>query len=224
MYYFKVKEDVIEKYQVIYDREKLTALNDRIIDECGELKHREHETEDLMSAAVSKHVKNYKSTRIMNKEYDTETRPVYHISYDEYVPPTLSRLIDRLLDGDASIVGEILNFKVPTVEGAYAKINSILAEVTDDSAEEKDCEKMFNAMESALEEKDFAEKHEIGPYYDALMKEIELKLVAVLPMSKIREFEIFFDVEFDSKMVNSQKETPYYKKPKQNKLSCFNVK
>lgn len=97
MLYFKKKGDLIEKYQVSFDEKEIERLKNEIINNCSFIKHKEFKSDYSPRFTDESLIRNLQSTYVGEKEYFEETRDVYLYSYDEYIPPYLVELINRLL-------------------------------------------------------------------------------------------------------------------------------
>ena len=99
MLYFRKNDEVIEKYQIDFNKEEVETLKEKIINNCSFIKHEEYES-DHLPRFTGKIIKNYIYTYIgKEKNYFEETRDIYLYSYDEYKPPYLVELINQLLNG-----------------------------------------------------------------------------------------------------------------------------
>lgn len=108
MYYIEEENDELIKYEIILDKEKLKDLKFKILKNCGKIIHRSFNSDYSPNISLS-HTENYSYNKIGVKEYFEETRDLYHYEFDEYIDTKLVTLIDRLFDGDASAITEILN-------------------------------------------------------------------------------------------------------------------
>lgn len=97
MLYFRKNDEVIEKYQIDFNKEEVETLKEKIINNCSFIKHEEYES-DHLPRFTGKIIKNYIHTYTgKEKNYFEETRDIYLYSYDEYKPPYLVELINQLL-------------------------------------------------------------------------------------------------------------------------------
>ena len=98
MIYFRKNDEVIEKYQVDFDKEEIEKLKKEIINNCSFIQHEEYES-DYSPRFTDEIIRNFTYTPIeKEKEYFEETRDIYRYSYDEYKPPYLVKLINQLLN------------------------------------------------------------------------------------------------------------------------------
>ena len=102
MYCYKINKNLIEKYSIIFDKEKLEALKIEIIERCSLIEHNKYESDYAPRFTSGEYIKNFKETPVGKKVYFEETRTVYSFSYDEYKPPYLVELIEHLEDGSIS--------------------------------------------------------------------------------------------------------------------------
>ena len=87
MIYFKKNDELIEKYQIIFNKEKVEKLKSEIINNCSFITHEEYES-DYSPRFTDEIIRNFKcSLTGKKKDYFEETRDIYLYSYDEYKPP-----------------------------------------------------------------------------------------------------------------------------------------
>lgn len=100
MYYFKENNNVIEKYKVIVDKERLINIRDEIVKNSTKYKHI---TEYLNKNDIKilETIKNYQISYIDND--------IYRIDYDiRNDIPSVIKYIDRLLNDDYLVVDYLL--------------------------------------------------------------------------------------------------------------------
>ena len=112
MIYFRKNGEVIEKYQISFDKEKIEDLNEEIINNCSYIKHEEYES-DYWPKFTDEIIRNFKYIRTGKvKRYFDETRDIYQYSYEEYKPPYLVTLINQFLDGNPDAIDRILKYDI----------------------------------------------------------------------------------------------------------------
>ena len=114
MYYFQYEEKQIYKWEVSFDVQKVRALRDQIVDECSQITHVEGAREDYLFPYTCNYaLKNKGEIRNCSQDKNhghwpgpPHTYLVFPTSYDQYMYPKLVLLIDRLLQGDTSVLQE----------------------------------------------------------------------------------------------------------------------
>ena len=123
MIYFRKNDEVIEKYQVDFDKEEIEKLKKEIINNCSFIQHEEYES-DYSPRFTDEIIRNFTYTPTgKEKEYFEETRDIYRYSYDEYKPPYLVKLINQLLNGNSKAIDEILTYDISTKSSIDDRIN-----------------------------------------------------------------------------------------------------
>ncbi len=205
MYYFKNNGERIEKYQVNFSREKIERLKKEIIDRCSYIEHKEFISDYPPIFDDNSIIKNFHDTLVGKKEYFEETRDVYSYSYDEYKPPYLIELINRLINGDAEVIDEILTYDISSDESIDDKIKLVNQEFMDIEAENIDGKKAkLKELGDLLESKDLnRDQQNIEPYYYQLIKLIEFDLVDSLTIFELNRVESFLGIELGSNQMTS---------------------
>ena len=112
MFYYKENNGVIEKYAVDFDEKKITTLKYAIVENCSQIKHVEYKSAIIPRFEDKILIRNFQATKVGEKEYFEETKDVFQFSYDEYEPPYLVTLIDKLLDLKPEALSEIFNYDI----------------------------------------------------------------------------------------------------------------
>lgn len=108
MYYIKQIEDAFIKYEVKFDDNELRTIKYKIIYNCGEVKHFSYEDSRCRHNPMSWHIKNFSQDFVRVQEYNdfySSPEDIYRYSYDLYEDTPLSKLVDRLRNGDTSVIG-----------------------------------------------------------------------------------------------------------------------
>ena len=197
MYYFKKSDDVIEKYQVHFEKEEVKKLQEKIINRCSVIKHVNFEGEDIPKILDKRFIRNLKYTRIGKKEYFEETRDIYSIQYDRYEPPYLAAIIERILGRDFTAIGELLHYQVSNSTSIEEKINLVNTEMISiplsDIAKKK---QKLEELEDLLKEK--ARSEEISSYYEQLISLFQFEFVDSIPVSELERVKEFLGLSFAS--------------------------
>ena len=168
MYYFKKSDDVIEKYQVHFEKEEVKKLQEKIINRCSVIKHVNFEGEDIPKILDKRFIRNLKYTRIGKKEYFEETRDIYSIQYDRYEPPYLAAIIERILGRDFTAIGELLHYQVSKKKQKLEELEDLLKEKT--------------------------RSEEISSYYEQLISLFQFEFVDSIPVSEFERVKEFLNL------------------------------
>ena len=204
MVYLKRNNDVAEKYKVDFDKERIEKLKNEIVNKCSFIEHKEYESDSYISIDVNT-VKNFMCNLIGKKEYFEEVRDVYFYQYDEYNPPYLVELINRLLKDDSSAIVEILNYdishelsiddKIALVNKEFIKIDS--KDITKRKEKLKEIERLLKVQELNKDQQS------IEFYYDQLIGLINFDLIDSISISKISRVESFLEIKLNDKLIAS---------------------
>ncbi len=211
MFYYKINNDLLEKYQVDFDSEKLRKLCNLIIDDCSSIKHYEYNSDYAPYYLDSKLIRNLVTTNTGRvKEYDMETRYIYHFSYDKYEPPHLVSLIYGLLNNDPQDLYEILNYTIENTKLSLdSKINTLnqefnqidLEDISKKKEKLKELEKLLKLKELNKNQKD------IEAYYNQLISLIKFELVDSISISEINRIEEFLKIKLVNINIESKEKT-----------------
>lgn len=214
MFYFRKNDEVIEKYQVSFDKEEIEKLKKKIINNCSFIKHEEYES-DYSPRFTDEIIRNFTYTPTgKEKEYFEETRDIYRYSYDEYKPPYLVELINQLLNGNSSAIDGILNYDISTKSTIDDRIDLINQEFNKIAPEDitKKKEKL-KELEDLLKAKELnMNQQSIDVYYDQLIGLIKFDLIGSLQISELDRIESFLEVNLSSKMeISNSIDKPFVK-------------
>lgn len=204
MVYLKRNNDVAEKYKVDFDKERIEKLKNEIVNKCSFIEHKEYESDSYISIDVNT-VKNFMCNLIGKKEYFEEVRDVYFYQYDEYNPPYLVELINRLLKDDSSAIEEILNYdishelsiddKIALVNKEFIKIDS--KDITKRKEKLKEIERLLKVQELNKDQQS------IEFYYNQLIGLINFDLIDSISISKISRVESFLEIKLNDQLIAS---------------------
>ena len=216
MLYFRKNDDVIEKYQIDFDKEKIKKLKQEIINNCSLIKHIEYES-DYTPILSNEIVKNFTYTRTgKEREYFEETRDIYHYSYDKYEPPYLVALINQLLllNDNSKVIDQILNYEIASkstiddkIELAYKEFKKIDPENATKKAEKlKELENLLKAKKLNINQQN------IELYYNQLMELIKFNLIDSLPINELNKIESFLEINLSSEVeISDSNKKPFVK-------------
>ena len=214
MLYFRKNDDVIEKYQIDFDKEKIKKLKQEIINNCSLIKHIEYES-DYTPILSNEIVKNFTYTRTgKEREYFEETRDIYHYSYDRYEPPYLVELINQLLNDNSKIIDQILNYEISSestiddsIELAYKEFKEIDPENVTKKAEK------LKELEDLLKAKNYnINQQNIDLYYKELIELIKFNLIDSLPINELNKIESFLEINLSSEVeISDSDKKPFVK-------------
>jgi len=202
MLYFRKDDDVIEKYQVNFDKEEIENLKEEIIDKCSFIEHNEYKS-DYSPRFTDKIIRNFTYTPTgEEKEYFEEIRDIYLYSYDEYKPPYLVELINKLLNGNSKVIDKILNYDISNQLTIDDKINCVNQEFNKIASEDiiKKKEKL-KELEDLLKAKELnKEQQSIDVYYNQLLRLIKFEFVDSISISELSMVETFLEIKLSSKV------------------------
>lgn len=214
MLYFRKNDEVIEKYQVNFDKDEIEKLKNEIINNCSFIKHVEFAS-DYSPRFTNEIIRNFTYARTgKQKEYFEETRDIYLYSYDKYKPPYLVELINQLLNGNSKAIDEILNYDISPKSSIDDRINLANQEFSKIAPEDitKKKEKL-KELEDLLKTKEINKNQQsIDAYYDQLIGLIKFDLIDSLPISELGRIESFLEINLSSKVeISNSKEKPFVK-------------
>jgi len=186
MYYYKVKDNLVYKYEVILDDESLDKVRKEIIDKCSVIEHVKMRTK-WISFNDKDEFRNFKSTPLPNRfpqfEQNVEFRE-YEIEYDFYNFPNIIHLIRLLRQGHTNSIQKIENY----TDDITDRINKIKA-------------KRREEEHSSIDELN-KNQISVNPYCKKLLDCITLNEVAVLPLEEVEKIANFL-FHSESKTVQS---------------------
>ena len=216
MLYFRKNDDVIEKYQVNFDKEKIKKLKQEIINNCSFITHIECES-DYTPILSNEIVRNFTYTPTgKEREYFEETRDIYHYSYDRYEPPYLVALINQLLllNDNSKVIDQILNYEIASkstiddkIELAYKEFKEIDPENATKKAEKlKELENLLKAKKLNINQQN------IDLYYNQLIELIKFNLIDSLPINELNKIESFLEINLSSEVeISDSNKKPFVK-------------
>lgn len=216
MLYFRKNDDVIEKYQVNFDKEKIKKLKQEIINNCSFITHIEYEG-DYAPILSNEIVRNFTYTPTgKEREYFEETRDIYHYSYDRYEPPYLVALINQLLllNDNSKVIDQILNYEIASkstiddkIELAYKEFKEIDPENATKKAEKlKELENLLKAKKLNINQQN------IDLYYNQLIELIKFNLIDSLPINELNKIESFLEINLSSEVeISDSNKKPFVK-------------
>lgn len=216
MLYFRKNDDVIEKYQVNFDKEKIKKLKQEIINNCSFITHIEYEG-DYAPILSNEIVRNFTYTPTgKEREYFEETRDIYHYSYDRYEPPYLVALINQLLllNDNSKVIDQILNYEIASkstiddkIELAYKEFKEIDPENATKKAEKlKELENLLKAKKLNINQQN------IDLYYNQLIELIKFNLIDSLPINELNKIESFLEINLSNEVeISDSNKKPFVK-------------
>lgn len=216
MIYFRKNDEVIEKYQVDFDKEEIEKLKKEIINNCSFIQHEEYES-DYSPRFIDEIIRNFTYTPTgKEKEYFDETRDIYRYSYDEYKPPYLVKLINQLLNGNSKAIDEILNYDISTKSSIDDRINLANQEFSkiapEDITKKKEKLKELEELEDLLKAKELNKNQQsIDAYYNQLIGLIKFDLVDSLSISELGRIESFLEIKLSGVEISNSKGKPFVK-------------
>ncbi len=214
MLYFRKNDEVIEKYQVDFDKEEIEKLKKEIINNCSFIKHEEYES-DYSPRFTDEIIRNLTYTPTgKEKEYFEETRDIYRYSYDEYKPPYLVELINQLLNGNSKAIDKILNYDISiksTIDDRIDLANQEFNRIDPENIAKRKAK--LEEIEELLKTKELNKNQQsIDLYYNQLIGLIKFNLIDLLPISELDRIQSFLEINLSSQVeISNSKENPFVK-------------
>ena len=196
MKYYNLKDEVIEKYNVTYDKKEIEKIKNEIINNCSDIEHKKYFSDYSPSFSKNDIIRNYYERRTGEvKEYFEETRFIYEYSYDRYVPLYLVNLLNDLLKGE-NVLEDILTYKVPDKLPIDIKIEEKEKELKDiDDKNTKLKIEKLKEYEKLLELKKLNENQKpLSMYYYKLISLFKFELEDTLSIVELKKVESFMGV------------------------------
>ena len=193
MIYFKNSGDVLEKYKIVFNEDKVKEIHDNVKYKCGTMKHVHYFSDygpfDLDMTLVRNWSCKYTGR---DKEYDTEIRGIDEYEYDLIEPPELAYYIKELLAGSPKAYDSIRAYPIKTEEELDEEINQLndkflKIKVTD--IEER--RELLDQIKELLDTRE--NKLLLINYYKELMDSINLELIDTISMAEINRVSEFFE-------------------------------
>lgn len=102
MLYWKISNDKILKYDAIYNKEDLSDMRKKVIDNCSEIFHCENQSSNRINYNAEK-IRNYRCESNNRKRLDGTFESIYYESYDEYVFPQLANYLYTLISDGTTL-------------------------------------------------------------------------------------------------------------------------
>ena len=198
MKYYNLKDDVIEKYNVTFDKKEIEKIKNEIINNCSDIEHKKYFSDYSPSFSKNDIIRNYYERRTGEvKEYFEETRFIYEYSFERYIPPYLVNLLNDLLKGK-NVLEDILTYKVPDKLSIDIKIEEKEKELKDiDNKNTKEKIEKLKEYENLLELKKLNENQKpLSLYYDKLISLFKFELEDTLSIEEVKKVESFIGVNF----------------------------
>ena len=204
MYYYKLNNDFVIKYEVKLDEEKLKLLRLEIIERCSHIIYKHYYTTDTSISLDYLRVRNYKERFHRTIEYNdfySSDEDEYEVEYDYYEFDELVNYIDLLLlYGDVSSIDLIINLKDKTIdkeEILLEKQSKIINKLNyidnnDIKNELKKLNYIQKELEKYKEEQELNEKQVSGVVYKekvlSCIKFNEIDRLSIETINKVNDF------------------------------------
>ena len=212
MFYIEETDDELVKYEVELDTERLSSLKSEIIENCSEKSHNQFKCVDKSDLwrLEDKDIRNYKESWLGQiKYFGCPKTDMYKIEYDIYKHTPLVMYIDRLLQGDGSVIKELKEYKGNTLLVEKAKsaikhyIDNIKKEINKEDYIKINAFDIINGGENIKIYQKLIElnKNQLSDmyYYDDVMKCITLTEVDRIDKAAIRRVEEFQGISYTKK-------------------------
>ena len=205
MNYFKLNGEVIEKYAVIFDKNKLLELKEEIIKNAclvvkGEFRGSSFWLTKINETSEIRNVRNQGLVKVRENMGGPDTS-IYLFTYDEYFYSQEVLFINRLLEEDASVIVEIyqdLDNVKKNYELKIAQKRKAIDMVSNLEIQKKI--RLLQELESLIE----VVSKMPNPYLLKLQSLIKLKLVNTISLKKVEEVTTFWNHEFKIDAINNR--------------------
>ena len=207
MYYIERQNDELVKYEVKIDTTELKKIRHKIISECGEITHRSYDDTKYPNIHDYTHIRNYRQKKIGRtdpKDFFSSAEDIYHFEYDEYKDTKLVTLINRLLNGETSVITELKN---PTSEVKDDKKKVLLSKIKEVqealqmASNSIIMKEKIKILESYLKQLKELEENQLLnqnrksdlEYYPQVLEYIILMEVSRMPLNRLEQFNSLFE-------------------------------
>ena len=197
MHYYQKSNEIINKYEVIFDQNEILSIKKEIKDNCTLMHLNE------VNTAYPDNFKNG-NTKIISKrklgmKYSKQTNhdlPLYVVKYFSFDYPLLIYLINDFLSGNASVLDQIFDYRdereMPS--NILARIVFEYDEIPFENIEKK--RKKLDELEQAIE---FAKLNEnqkpVYEYIEKIRNVVKLRLVDSIEYEDVKKYSEFFGTE-----------------------------
>ena len=192
---YKRNKNLIEKYEVIIDKEQIEEIRLEIINNCSYIEHHEYQT--TLPYKYDKDplkYRNYHFKQLGWREFrDGPDEMEYLVSYDEYIFPDIIKDIDQLLNGNETVIDKLNNYKEKKIN-FNKKIEEKSKELDQiDNLNIKAKKKVLEELEELLKKKDLhKDKNNIEYYLPKLRNCIKLKLIDTINYDEVKKVDDFY--------------------------------
>ena len=207
MNYFKYTEDNVLKYRVLFDREEIEKLRIEVINKCSRIVHKEFEGYMFLGKVDNLRIRNFRRIRIGVHEFiDGPDEDIYHFSYDEYVFPLLVKLIDKLLDGNVSVIDKIFDDIISehiTYDLQIKEKSNELDKIDNLDFDKK--QKKLDELKQLVESAKLNQRQEpVREYYNKLQNLITLEYVESITTLEVSRVNDFFSDKYEKQKVRTK--------------------
>ncbi len=205
MIYYLVEDKYINKYEVVFEKDKIIKIRDEIIKNCS-LKSNESRESTLEKEEFIRNNTNelnkiesiiIKDTNRVSSYSDTsEDKKVYNYKYIRVKYPYLVELINRILNNDSQSLNELLNnYKIEVPQNYNVLIDSILSDI-----KHNNYTSLNDGLSKMEEAKKYIELKELNPniestyfYYNSLKENLDFHLIDSLSIEDVMRYNDFFE-------------------------------
>lgn len=199
MIYYKTNENLIEKYQVSFDKPKIIELIDKIQENCSTYTH--YSVKSAYGLGLSEYMlarlKNFTYKTVGSIEKGLYIDDVIHYEYDKPEFPKLADILRGFLRSDEKSVGE---FKVynpdndKTIDNEINDLSKKLCDSKNTNIDEK--KKIIERLDYLLKmKKEIKESRSINDYYKEACEIIKVELIDTLEFGNLITVENFFNTK-----------------------------
>lgn len=208
MHYYKEDDKTIYKYDVYFDRKKVTKLLDEVIERCSIISYQEVEATKVFNPNTdikNARIKNLTTEKIRQIDYnDFYSLPedLYRFTFYKYEYTRLANLIIALLNGDASVIDEIFNPVSISNPNFDEKLSILYKQLSlEENHNTKSLEKIYKEIKMINELKNQnINQVSDSSYYIRLQNMIHINLESTLDKDIKDKYDKFYGIKLTKKM------------------------
>ncbi len=203
MFFYCIENKYVVKYKISLDEIRLKNLRREIIENCSTIIHKKYETCNPPKDRYNyEKIRNYNQKKIGEYEYRDylDYDDIYLVEYFYYEHPTLVTLIEELLNGNTSVINEIKNPKLETINEEEIILNEQkeIIELLNNN-KNNDITKQLNLLkENQKKLEDYKKRKELNQnqisskkYYKEVFNCIMFEVVKKIELKKLIEIQNF---------------------------------
>lgn len=203
IYFERHIDNSISKFDVSFDPEVLESICSIIMTECRDTLHHVHK---LTTEELNVRINGGNCHNLVRGQLDPSTGLI-EVSYDEYKYPKLVTLVQQLLSGDASVIGEIAR----PIETGQRNLDDIVdtIDMEINNINNRDVEKKIRKLEelraALARARENKREKRLSRYYDMVYGALNMNLLGVLSSAEVEIYAQPSNTSTDSIIEDKQK-------------------